>query len=843
MRLFCGKNRGAISVFLTLILVPVLVFSGIIVDASRLFASKIVISGAGDLTMNAALSRYDKNLKDDYGLMAMADSPDSPKILEDLEQYFLESCNASYVEGENLTDLHSMIQLELGATGLKAQGVESSSLANTDVLQQQMLEYMKFRAPVYVVNDIIEKFRNLPMNNMNEKKDYIDKKTEYGKALSKLGEPLQKAKVAADKHMEAINWIDPDAIYSAVKDYRDNKSIFWLAARSLDDYMSGYCVAWRGGGTIDADRIRENMAGMVIWDKNNAIFDDYVYVDIIAAVSIYQICSEQPEIAAEITVENGFTREEVDQYERLGSDISNNISNMDAVHRNAESNYKNEIAAYENTAKEIRDSGNDAVKALKKVISVYENKVLKAKNEYDTAKNELEKAGESTEGLEDEDEQMEINVEDVKALIAAIEANVSSAETFLGQLDSLKEIPDRLSNTHLKQDEGLLIVDYGSSGAIDQYWESHRDEINVPDSISLGSNNIYEDKFYRETLSQVTEKQEEDLEKKSQKEKSITDASNSQNKYGELINLIKNGIYEIDLKKDITDMAYPDDFPSGMANAASGLASGYEVKKIDISADAAVIDGSKDTFSQLDELIVGLDKLAGTVLERVYLMEYMAEMFNCLTTKEDAESLSGQKLSSHIIYNGEIEYILFGNSSTALNKAAAVGQIFAIRLAINSIYIFFDKEMNAEANSIASALSTSIGLPWLYPVIKYGYLFCRAIIISCQDVAQLATGKDVLVWHGDTDKGIKLNYKEYLKLLLIVSLFNEQQKCTFLARTGDCIQLNIGAELSEKYTMLTLQADVKSTTTFLPKVPAFLGNPEEENDGKKTIRYKGVLAY
>ena len=47
MQLFCGKQRGSICVLLTLILVPVLMFSGIIVDASRLFASKTVVSGTG----------------------------------------------------------------------------------------------------------------------------------------------------------------------------------------------------------------------------------------------------------------------------------------------------------------------------------------------------------------------------------------------------------------------------------------------------------------------------------------------------------------------------------------------------------------------------------------------------------------------------------------------------------------------------------------------------------------------------------------------------------------------------------------------------------------------------
>ena len=73
------KTGRSICVFLTLILVPVLIFSGIIVDASRLFASKTVVSGAGDLAMNAALAQYDKMLKDSYGLTAWQRIPVLPK--------------------------------------------------------------------------------------------------------------------------------------------------------------------------------------------------------------------------------------------------------------------------------------------------------------------------------------------------------------------------------------------------------------------------------------------------------------------------------------------------------------------------------------------------------------------------------------------------------------------------------------------------------------------------------------------------------------------------------------------------------------------------------------------
>ena len=177
MQLFCGKQRGSICVLLTLILVPVLMFSGIIVDASRLFASKTVVSGAGDLTMNAALAQYDKKLKDTYGLTAMAKTPDSPDEQQKLEQMFKESINAKNLTGESSDGLSSLIQLE--ETGFEAKGVASSSLAENDVFRQQVMEYMKFRGPVYMADDIVGKIKKLPFNNVKKQQKYVKAKSEY----------------------------------------------------------------------------------------------------------------------------------------------------------------------------------------------------------------------------------------------------------------------------------------------------------------------------------------------------------------------------------------------------------------------------------------------------------------------------------------------------------------------------------------------------------------------------------------------------------------------------------------------------------------------------------------
>ena len=80
------KNKGTISVFLTLILLPVLLVGGMTVDASRIFMSKIVISDAGEMAMNAGLAQYDEELHDEYGLLVMEQSPEA--MQDELEAFF-----------------------------------------------------------------------------------------------------------------------------------------------------------------------------------------------------------------------------------------------------------------------------------------------------------------------------------------------------------------------------------------------------------------------------------------------------------------------------------------------------------------------------------------------------------------------------------------------------------------------------------------------------------------------------------------------------------------------------------------------------------------------------------
>ena len=85
------KCKGSISIFLCLILLPMVTYSTMIIDASRMQTSKINLGNAGELTMNAALSEYETILKDMYGMFAT-----SQQKGEDLE-HFKKSLNVYVV--------------------------------------------------------------------------------------------------------------------------------------------------------------------------------------------------------------------------------------------------------------------------------------------------------------------------------------------------------------------------------------------------------------------------------------------------------------------------------------------------------------------------------------------------------------------------------------------------------------------------------------------------------------------------------------------------------------------------------------------------------------------------
>lgn len=857
MRLFTGKNRGAISVFLCLILLPVLVFCGIIVDASRLFASKTVVSAAGDLTMNAALSAYDKELKDNYGLLAMAEKPESPKIKETLFQYFRESCNgALYLEQETEEEekLHSMIQLEAEDKEFEAKGVESSSLGQYNVLKQQIIEYMKFRGPVYIIDDIVEKFKKLPLDKMEEKQEYIEKKSEYGQKVSKLGKPLEKAKKEIDNYVKTWNEIDgllQGGEPGFAEEYR-SKIVFWLAGKSAEMYLNGEYVdvPWENGSTLripeDSATIAANIAGDITWTEST--FDQDKFNDIMAAISVYR---QSDSLAGGMTEENGFPKEIIEKFFRLYSICYDSKEEMLQIYSRAVSDYLDNCDKLQKelnkNIKKMLEASEKAQKALEEVKKKYEE-AEQVKKEYESLGQNLEIDNKT---IEDDNVKIDMQaLEELKLCLSGNQAGVESLGTALEQkISSYQTIPGKISESGLNAVQAGYLSTYPESSVVELvlsekgiYWDRLAEEISLC--------NPTEQTFYKETLAEIGQKT--DTSKKEERDAERDKAKKNQEEYKAALKAIKELASAKNLSsqqaEQETGFTYPEDYPGAGKSAINT----NEIKDntVDVKGENAndntIVEDSGNSMGIIEQLLNSIDELTGSTLEKAYIVEYATEMFNCYTTglgeeKGDVQSLSGESLLEHYIQVGEIEYILYGNPKTANNVMYAVSQTFAIRLAINSVYIFLDKEENAVANGIASAISSSTGSPWLYPIIKYGYLFCRALADSGKEMAQLLLGEAVPVVP-DTEN-IKLTYKEYLKLYVLCAVLSDSGEKDIVMRVADCIQLNTKSKLSEKYTMVSLKATVKSSTTFLPKVPAFLGEQGKETDGKKSILYRSVLAY
>lgn len=205
------KKDGAVTVFLTIILVPMIVISCLFVDACRAKLASSVVSSAGDLTLNTALTQYDSVLNDYYGLMASSQSVD--EFLTHADEYFQACITSQGVDADTgrewadrvsniLTgetqDISDLLQIEeQDQTKFTIKTVENGTLENPAVVKKEIVEFMKYRAPIDGVSELIDKFKNASRDLENARKnaDLVDKKEKFYDSESKL---LKRAKDAND---------------------------------------------------------------------------------------------------------------------------------------------------------------------------------------------------------------------------------------------------------------------------------------------------------------------------------------------------------------------------------------------------------------------------------------------------------------------------------------------------------------------------------------------------------------------------------------------------------------------------------------------------------------------
>ena len=198
------RTRGAVSVFLVIILVPCIVASSLFVDLGRVYLSKSMADSAGDLAMNSLLANYDSVLNDWYGMAVSCQNIET--FIAESERYFVEALKSSNLSddeiygliddishtiGTDQIEINDLLQIECQTeSGNIITPVEGANLTNPTLLKEQIVEFMKYRGPIDLTESLIKKLKkDKSLNRAQEAKadqPLIEAKEDYYTTLGEL---------------------------------------------------------------------------------------------------------------------------------------------------------------------------------------------------------------------------------------------------------------------------------------------------------------------------------------------------------------------------------------------------------------------------------------------------------------------------------------------------------------------------------------------------------------------------------------------------------------------------------------------------------------------------------
>lgn len=212
---FWYKTRGAVSIFLVIILIPMMTVSALFVDAGKVRLGKGVAVSAGDLALNTALTDYDTQLKDLYGLFATAQNTE--ELFAMLEDYYRTCIVSAGVSDEDAQTYVEQIMAQLGMVAedddtadilniqladFEVQKHKDASLANATLVEKQIVEFMKYRGPINTGMSFLSSLKSF--TTLSKQTDLVNKRTQYYETQQSV---MEKLKLAWDE-IAAYNALD-----------------------------------------------------------------------------------------------------------------------------------------------------------------------------------------------------------------------------------------------------------------------------------------------------------------------------------------------------------------------------------------------------------------------------------------------------------------------------------------------------------------------------------------------------------------------------------------------------------------------------------------------------------
>lgn len=681
-------NHGAVTVLVTLLLIPAVLITGTGVDLARIYTSRSVLQDADQLALNSVLADYNALLQDLYGLFGVTLEDEELKNL--VNKYVEKAIFAkdSSVTGNNLLRLFygTDAQTEI-KTG------EGQDLGNIDQLRRQIEEYSKIRAPIILANEVIDRLKSFSKVNadadiIEDKIDIEEKIEDIDKYYEKIFQTLEyldgSKEVGGQNQYEGYKALEDAALITINGVLINLESNFHEMLRIRKAYESALEEEEPDEEKIDDleahfEALKDNCIALLYGGAYGENWDDeereWGYTDSVKGLQ---------------TIAKDFA-DELEKYISKGQ----------------------LFAAKTETLENLKDHCEKADKEKKELKEMID--ALREKLETSDCHDELKESLSGEGGLLDTYEELvkydltgmaekmyEVDEAHISALVDRLRAfgdevcyATSSPQTTLYTLDSLRDVIkgmdiDITITNRERAEKGLepLPDDLAAFGdgatsspkAIEPYseyltWLQCGEEFSNPDY-----------KEFLETLKKLYSGTNSADKKKAKK--SVTNLFEAaQDFYSGLIVEPKGAWLLVGA--------------SGGGSSSSNLGEGS-----DWSAEGNATSELKNALgsSFLDKLGGLLDSVANKAL----LFTYTTEMFSCYTTKSGDENMAGIPMSTDVNYffQSELEYVYNGDLTNAINNHNAVGSmILIIRLVMNYLISFSIGPVNDVVSAIRNALA------------------------------------------------------------------------------------------------------------------------------------------
>lgn len=277
--------KGAVTVFVSLLLIPAVLVSGSGVDIARLYVARSELQDANQLAANSALASYDALLQDLYGLYGIMQTDE--ELASMMEEYIKVA-----VFGEDWKDrslgTFSHFYADRSSLSVTAQAADGKNLENPEVLRRQIEEYVKFRAPYVIVKEVLDKLDTFDKikedaSIIEDKMEIDDKIEEIDKIYEKLYNCIQAVNNAKNVENGAIQSVNSfiSRMESTIDNLYTTRTDGYTPAAldENDDLMGDYTKKYQGlfdnlhnlvaGGTIKEGYILGGENRLGIYQKGD----------------------------------------------------------------------------------------------------------------------------------------------------------------------------------------------------------------------------------------------------------------------------------------------------------------------------------------------------------------------------------------------------------------------------------------------------------------------------------------------------------------------------------------------------------------------------------------------